>query len=208
MTLLSRRHNPSLAGRGLAGQGVGDGGRSLVVKENESSLFIAMFAVLLHAVAFFCTVIMSAEDVLIAVKDGFGSSSSSSVSSKGSNSAVGANVSGWAAAALSSSAFKRGLDSWHALDTTRLICAIVGWACACLLVWRDLQAREGRGQEIVRLRDLLWAWKRRASELEGAAGLDHLDAQGLRRLVALQSMGYERAVSALRVYSEMDKAAS
>ena len=60
-----------------------------------------------------------------------------------------------------------------------------------------------RGRELVRLRDVLAAWKVRTSQLQGDEGVDSLDASSLKHLIALQAMGYERSVAALRVLEDL-----
>jgi hypothetical protein len=52
------------------------------------------------------------------------------------------------------------------------------------------------------LKDVLTAWKERTSQLQGEVGIDSLDAQSLKKLIALQAMGYERASAALRVQED------
>jgi hypothetical protein len=53
------------------------------------------------------------------------------------------------------------------------------------------------------LKDILVAWRERSSQLQGDDGLDDLDASSLKKLIALQSMGYERANAALRVQEDL-----
>jgi len=187
MTLISKTNRPS-----LAGPGSGSFGAALVLRETQGSLIIAVAAALLHVVGLVVSVLAGGADVLIFVKNGayisIGSTSS--------------NVP-WTTSALADSIFSTNLKNWKGLDRARLVSAVVAWFCCCLLVWRELLAREGRGREMIRLRDVLEAWRLRTCELEGES-LEELSTQELRRLCALQTLGLDRTSSALRVAQELE----
>lgn len=74
------------------------------------SLALALLVALLHAIAFVCTLLMTAQDVLIYNRNGASSTGSA-----------------WAAQALADSTFSAGLAQWKGLDTARLVCAVVAW---------------------------------------------------------------------------------
>ena len=184
MSALSKTNRPSLAGLGPNGFGA-----AMVARENRGSVTLAAAAAGLHFVAFVLSVIMTAFDVLISVKNG----------SLGSDATSGA----WATLAAQQTSFSSALASWENLDSARLVCALLAWLMCCLLVWRDLLAIDSRGKELVRLRDLLGAWRERTCQLQGDEGIDNLDAQSLKRLIALQATGYERSSAALRVQEDL-----
>jgi hypothetical protein len=181
MSTLGRANRPSLSGQGPNGFGA-----SLVRRENQGSVTIAAAAAILHFIAFILTVIITAFDVLLSVRNGSRDTSDA-----------------WAASALSDATFASSLATWRNIDTGRLITAFLAWVCCCLLVWRDLSSLDTRGKELVRLKDILVAWRERSSQLQGDDGLDDLDASSLKKLIALQSMGYERANAALRVQEDL-----
>jgi len=181
MSTLGRANRPSLSGQGPNGFGA-----SLVRRENQGSVTIAAAAAILHFIAFILTVIITAFDVLLSVRNGSRDTSDA-----------------WAATALSDATFASSLATWRNIDTGRLITAFLAWVCCCLLVWRDLSSLDTRGKELVRLKDILVAWRERSSQLQGDDGLDDLDASSLKKLIALQSMGYERANAALRVQEDL-----
>lgn len=181
MSSLGRANRPSLSGQGPNGFGA-----SLVRRENQGSVTIAAAAAILHFIAFILTVIITAFDVLLSVRNGSRDTSDA-----------------WAASALSDATFASSLATWRNIDTGRLITAFLAWVCCCLLVWRDLSSLDTRGKELVRLKDILVAWRERSSQLQGDDGLDDLDASSLKKLIALQSMGYERANAALRVQEDL-----
>lgn len=181
MSTLGRANRPSLSGQGPNGFGA-----ALVRRENQGSVTIAAAAAMLHFIAFILTVIITAFDVLLSARNG----------SHGTSDA-------WAVQALSDATFASSLATWKNIDTGRLITSFLAWVCCCLLVWRDLTALDSRGTELVRLKDILVAWRQRSSQLQGDFGLDDLDASSLKKLIALQSMGYERANAALRVQEDL-----
>ena len=157
-------------------------------RESQGSVSVAAAAAVLHFVAFALSVIMSAFDVLISVKNG--------------SSGIDASSGNWATSASKQDSFASSLSSWFQLDTGRLVCSLLAWLMCCLLIWRDLLAIESRSRELIRLKDVLTAWKERTSQLQGEVGIDSLDAQSLKKLIALQAMGYERASAALRVQED------
>jgi len=184
MTALRKANRPSLPGQGPNGFGA-----AMVSREIRGSVTLAALAACFHFVAFVLSVIMTAFDVLISVKNG----------TTGSEASTGA----WAASAMSQSSFSSALTSWENLDSARLVCAVLAWFVCCLLMWRDLLTIESRGKELVRLRDILSAWRARTCQLQGDEGIDNLDTQSLKRLIALQATGYERSSAALRVQEDL-----
>lgn len=158
-------------------------------RESQGSVSVAAAAAVLHFVAFALSVVMSAFDVLISVKNG--------------SSGIDASSGNWATSASKQDSFVSSLSSWFQLDTGRLVCSLLAWLMCCLLIWRDLLSIESRSRELLRLKDVLTAWKERASQLQGDQGIDSLDAQSLKKLIALQAMGFERASAALRVQEDL-----
>ena len=106
----------------------------------------------------------------------------------------------WITPAVAANADK--LSKWRSLATLRIIFAALGWLCSCFLVWKDLVAKDGRGHELVRLQNVIALWRQRVNVLEGGS-LEDLSENSLRKLVALQGLGYERTTAALRVIEQM-----
>ena len=97
------------------------------------------------------------------------------------------------------------------------VCACVVNACIVLLpyfphlpsltlhynqVWKDLTSKDERGNELVKLQDVISQWRHRVALMEGN-GLEGMEAISLRKLVALQGLGYERANAALQVVDNL-----
>eukprot|EP01034_Spumella_vulgaris_P024454 gene24454-30805_t len=147
--------------------------RTLTLMKTNYDLFsLALVLVIsfLYCVAFLCTLLMTAQDVLIANRNGYPPFSAASTSSSSSYDAE------WISAALADSSFSAGLTEWKGLDRVRLICAVLAWL--------------GVGEVAA-------AWRQRTELLEGDGGLERLGAAELRRLVQKQRVGLERATMAL-----------
>jgi len=186
MTLISKTNRPF-----LAGPSAGSFGSSLVLRETQGSLVFAVAAAILHLIGLVVTVLAEGTDALIYIQNGLYSTDTSSTTP-------------WTTTALADPVFSTDLANWKGLDRARLVCALIAWFFCCLLVWRELLAREGRGRHMLKLRDVLEAWRTRASELEGES-IDQLNTHELRRLCALQTLGLDRTSSALRIASEMEE---
>jgi hypothetical protein len=177
MSLISRSSRPSLSGNDSTTYGI-----HLIKKENTGAFVFAASACIAYLIAMILTILLGATDTLIYYKFGYAS-----------------NVVDWITPAVASNADR--LQQWRKLAALRIAFAALGWLCSCFLVWKDLIAKDGRGHELVRLQGVISRWRTRVNMLEGGS-LEECDGPSLRKLVALQSLGYERTSAALRVMDQ------
>lgn len=182
MSNLSKTNKPSLGDHSSH-----TFGRTMVLRENRGSVTIAAAAALLHLITFILTIIMSAFDVLLATKNG--------------NSASLTNT--WAVEALATASFSSAFNTWKNLDTGRLICAVLGWFLCASLIWKELLSIDTRGKGLIKLKNVALAWKKRCMQLQGDESIEDLDTLSLKKLIALQTTGYEKANVALRLQEDL-----
>jgi len=174
MSLVSRSNRPSLSG--------GDSstyGKNLIIRENRSAFLFAVSACGLYIASLVLTVLLGGTDILIYYKFG-----------------VDDGVTDWVVSAMAN--HSADIASWRTYVAIRIAVAALGWACSCYLVWKDLLSKDGRGHELVRLQAVIAEWKHRVALMEGNS-LEEIDSPTLRKLVAIQGLGYERTNAALRV---------
>ena len=94
------------------------------------------------------------------------------------------------------------ITTWRQLVALRIAVAAIGWLCSCFLIWNDLVAKDERGAELVKLQDVITQWRHRVEIMEGNE-LEDMDVNALRKLVALQGLGYERTTAALNVIDNL-----
>jgi len=178
MSLISRSSRPSLSGADASNYGT-----KLIVKENSGAFVFAVVACVAYFAALILSVLLGGTDTLIYYKFG-----------------QDATLVDWVTFGLST--YESKLKTWRQLVSLRIAFACIGWLCSCFLVWQDLVAKDGRGHELVRLQNIIQQWRGRVNILEGAA-LEGMDEPSLRKLVALQNLGFERSSAALRVLEQM-----
>jgi len=183
MSLASRNARPSLNGRDINGYSM-----ALLAKENNFSFVLSAFSCLLYFGTLLMTIFLSSTDTLIYYK--FGASEDEIDSDT------------WIASTLASSVNADRLNEWKRLVPVRMATAIIAWLCSCLLVWKEFLSKEGRGLELMRMQDLIAAWRRRVCELEGES-LENLDSISLKKLRAIQGLGYERTNTALKMVEQL-----
>lgn len=183
MSLASRNARPSLNGRDINGYSM-----ALLAKENNFSFVLSSCSCLLYFGTLLMTIFLSSTDTLIYYK--FGASED----------AIDNDT--WIADTLASSANGDRLTEWKQLVPVRMATAIIAWLCSCLLVWKEFLSKEGRGLELMRMQDLIGAWRRRVYELEGES-LENLDIISLKKLQAIQALGYERTNTALKMVEQL-----
>ena len=177
MSLISRSRRPSLGGAETSNYGT-----SLITKENGGAFMFAVGACVLYLSSLVLTVLLGGTDTLIYYKFGYHDSSD------------------WVSEALSDHSTE--ISMWRNLVSIRIAVAAIGWLCSCFLIWKDLVAKDARGHELVRLQSVITSWRRRVDLMEGSS-LEGMDGPTLRKLVALQGMGYERTNAALRVVESL-----
>lgn len=165
--------------------------RALGSAQEGTNVAVALILMVLHAIAFLCTIIMSQVDVIIAVRGGMSPMTPDTV---------------WANALMSSSEFPDLLRSWKNLDQVRLVASALAWLLCCFLSWRNLSAVEAKNTEIHQLKDAMHEWKQRVDLLEGNEGLEDLSISALKHLVSLQQMGLERSKISLKSLTEASRA--
>jgi len=178
MSLISRSSRPSLSGTENSTFGT-----KLIQKENSGAFVFAVIACVAYITALILSVLLGGTDTLIYYKFG-----------------QDPVLVDWVTYGLHT--YDSKLKTWRQLVSLRIAFACIGWLCSCFLVWLDLVAKDGRGHELVRLQHIITAWRQRVNILEGAS-LEGMDEASLRKLVALQSLGYERSTAALRVLEQM-----
>lgn len=182
-SLATRQSRPSLSSH----DNYGSYGANLVRGEIRYSYTLAMASCLMYFTTLVITLVLSSTDTIIYYYFGY--------------SGTDVTDGSWVASALSSAANASHITTWKTLVPIRIATAVLGWLCSCLLVWRELLAKDGRGHELSRLMGVISAWRNRAAELEGE-GIEELDAPSLRKLQALQALGYERTNAALKVVDQ------
>jgi len=178
MSLISRSSRPSLSGGDSSSYGT-----KLITNENSGAFVFAVIACVAYFTALILSVLLGGTDTLIYYKFG-----------------QDPVLVDWVAYGLHT--YDSKLKTWRQLVSLRIAFACIGWLCSCFLVWLDLVAKDGRGHELVRLQNIIAAWRGRVHVLEGSS-LEGIDEQSLRKLAALQSLGYERSTAALRVLEQM-----
>ncbi len=178
MSLISRTTRPSLSGTETSNYGA-----ALIAKENTGAFAFAVLACIAYLATLIFSILLGGTDTLIYYKFGQEESSKDWVN-------------------IGMSLYSSRLGTWRRLVTLRIIFACIGWICSCILLWRDLVAKDGRGHELVRLQNVIEQWRQRVNILEGSS-LEGLSESVLRRVIALQSLGIDRTSSALRVVENM-----
>jgi hypothetical protein len=179
-SLAARQSRPFLSSSDVAG----GFGPQLVLREIRYSYSVAMLSALMYFITLVLTLILSSTDTIIYYKFGY--------------SGTDVTDGSWVAAALASSDNQSRIDQWKTLVPIRIATAVIGWVANCFIIWREMLAKDGRGHELNRLMAVIGAWKQRVGELEGEA-IEELDASELRKLMALQALGYERSSAAMKV---------
>lgn len=182
-SLATRQSRPSLSTNDYPGSY----GPQLVLKEIRFSYTLAMVSVLMYFITLVLTLVLSSTDTIIYYNFGY--------------SATEVTDGTWVASALASAANTARITNWKTLVPIRIAAAVAGWTCNCLIIWREMLAKDGRGHELSRLMGVIGAWKHRVGELEGEA-IEELDGPELRKLMALQALGYERSSAALKVVDQ------
>lgn len=146
-----------------------------------SSFLLSLLIGLLYATAFITTILMSQFDVLTSLKD---------------------DVSIWPEEALQDSQYSSCLNEWKGLNTARLITSVLAWMGSCLFVWKDLIQLNAKSADLLRLREVTLAWSGRVKAMEGGSGIDKLNPNELRKLIAIMKVGIDRAKDALSFFEQ------
>jgi hypothetical protein len=158
--------------------------RALGSAQEGTNVAVSLILMILHAIAFLCTIIMSQVDIIVAVRGGMSPMTPDAV---------------WATSLMSTSDFPDLLRNWKNLDQVRLVASVLAWLLCCFLSWR-------KNTEILQLKDAMLEWKNRVDLLEGNEGLEDLPTSALRHLVSLQQMGLDRSQMALKSLTEANRA--
>lgn len=160
-----------------------------------TKITIAATSSVMYCVVFVITVILSRTDTLLTLQYGLNDDGSK-----------------WYKKALADSEITGQLESWNIGDRVRLVCCLLGWVSCCGSIYLEYVSRELstlRKQETERIVNM-WKWK--VDELQGSAHVFEQVAQipgndksklsmavsALRKLIAVQQMGVDRAKEALR----------
>jgi hypothetical protein len=179
-SLATRQSRPSLSSH----DNYGSYGTNLVRSEIQYSYTLSMASCFMYFATLVLTLVLSSTDTIIYYYFGY----------------TGTDITdgSWVALALASDTNAARVNMWMTLVPIRIATATLGWLCSCMLVWREFLAKDGRGHELSRLMGVISAWRQRVSELEGE-DIEELDGAALRKLQALQALGYERTNAALKV---------
>ena len=178
MSLISRSNRPALSGADQSTYG-----KNLIIRENRGAFMFAVCACFLYIASLVLTVLLGGTDTLIYYKFG-----------------VDDGVTDWVTSALANHAAE--ISSWRTYVGIRIAVAAFGWICSCYLVWKDLVSKDGRGHELTRMQAVISEWKHRVALMEGNA-IEEMDSTQLRKLVAIQGLGFERTQTALRVVDQL-----
>lgn len=182
-SLATRQSRPSLS----SSDAPGSYGPQLVLRETRYSYSVAMLSAIMYFITLVLTLILSSTDTIIYYKFGY--------------SGTDVTDGSWVASALASANNSARIDQWKTLVPIRIATAVTGWCGSCFIIWREMLAKDGRGHELTRLMAVIGAWKHRVGELEGEA-IEELDGAELRKLMALQALGYERSSAAMKVVDQ------
>ena len=134
LSLATRQSRPSLS----SNDNYGSYGPNLVRSEIRFSYTLAAASCLMYFTTLVLTLILSSTDTIIYYYFGY--------------SGTDVTDGSWVASALDSTANASHISTWKTLVPIRIVTAVLGWVCSCLLVWRELLAKDGRGHELSRLR--------------------------------------------------------
>ena len=132
-SLAARQARPSLSTSDIAGSY----GPQLVLREIRYSYSIAMLSALMYFITLVLTLILSSTDTIIYYKFGY--------------SGTDVTDGSWVQSALASAGNQARIDQWKTLVPIRIATAVIGWLSSCIIIWREMLAKDGRGYELTRL---------------------------------------------------------
>jgi hypothetical protein len=151
----------------LTGKSFQNQTHAVKINHNCLRLYITTIVSIIYALCFLSMIIMSGTDVLINLKNGYDSVSSSSGSASGTSSTSNA----WVQAALEDAVFMQSYTRWKDLDRLRLITALFAWIGSCLILAVEYIMYSYANVELNALYEVLSTVRTRVDELSGNPGL-------------------------------------